>query len=44
MSPEERLDRLEALAGLFVAGEKRRRKNLEELDDKINILIEMQTH
>jgi len=42
MSPEERLDRLEALAGLFVAGEKRRRKNLEEQDEKINILIKMQ--
>ena len=43
MSPEERLDRLEAIAGLFVAAERRRRKNIEELGDKINILIEMQT-
>jgi hypothetical protein len=43
MNPEERLDRLEALPGLFVAGERRRRKNLQELDEKINILIDMQT-
>jgi DNA anti-recombination protein RmuC len=42
MSPEERLDRLEALVGLFIAGEQRRRKSLQEQDEKINILIKMQ--
>jgi len=42
MSPEERVDRLQALVGLFVAGELRRRKSLQEQDEKINILIKMQ--
>ncbi len=42
MTPEERLDRLEALVGSFVAAEKRRRKNLREQDEKINIPINMQ--
>jgi hypothetical protein len=30
MTPEQRLDRLEAIARLFMAAEQRRRKNLRE--------------
>jgi hypothetical protein len=42
MTPEQRVDRLEAIASLFVAAEQRRRKNLREQQEKIGILINMQ--
>ena len=35
MTPEQRLDRLEAVARLFIAAEQRRRKNLREQQEKI---------
>jgi hypothetical protein len=42
MNPEERLDRLEALARFFVVAERRHRKNIHAQDEKIDILINMQ--
>jgi len=42
MNPEQRLDRLEALARFFVLAERRHRKNIHAQDEKIEILINMQ--
>jgi hypothetical protein len=42
MNPEQRLDRLEALARFFVVAERRHRKNIHAQDEKIEILINMQ--
>ena len=42
MNPEQRLDRLEALARFFVVAERRHRKNIHAQDEKIDILINMQ--
>jgi len=42
MSPEERLNRLERVAKLFVRAGLRERRNRNELDEKINIIINYQ--
>lgn len=42
MTPEERLDRLERIAKLFVRAGVRYRRNLRELDDKIGVVVDMQ--
>jgi len=42
MNPEQRLDRLEALARFFVLAERRHRKNIHAQDEKLEILINMQ--
>lgn len=42
MTPEQRLDRLERIAKLFVKAGLRGRKQMREMDEKINMLIESQ--
>jgi len=42
MTSEQRLDRLERIAKLFVAAGLRARRNMCELDEKMNILIDAQ--
>ena len=42
MTPEPRLDRLERLAELFVRAGIRYRRDLRELGDKLNIMVDMQ--
>jgi predicted nuclease with TOPRIM domain len=42
MTPELRLDRLERLARLFVRAGIRYRRDLRELGDKLNIMVNMQ--
>lgn len=42
MTHEQRLDRLERIAKLFVAAGLRARRNMRELDEKIAILIDLQ--
>jgi hypothetical protein len=42
MTPEQRLDRLERIAKLFVRAGLRERRNRSELNDKINIVIKYQ--
>lgn len=42
MTPEARLDRLERFAKLFVRAGVRYRRDLRELGDKLNILVNMQ--
>ncbi len=42
MTPEQRLDRLERIAKLFVRAGLRARRNMCELDEKMNILIDAQ--
>lgn len=42
MTPEQRLDRVERLLGLFVEEGRRWRVRSHEQDDKINILIQTQ--
>jgi hypothetical protein len=40
MTSEQRLDRLERVAKLFVAAGLRARRNMRDMDEKINILID----
>ena len=40
MTPEQRLDRLERIAKLFVKAGLRARRNMRQLDEKMNILID----
>ena len=42
MTPEQRLDRLERLAKIFIRAGRRARTNSREQHEKINILIDMQ--
>lgn len=42
MTPEEKLDRLERIAKLFVSAGLRARGNLRGLDEKIGILVDAQ--
>jgi hypothetical protein len=42
MTPEQRLDRLERLAKLFVKAGRRTRRQVREQNDKINMLIAAQ--
>lgn len=42
MTPEQRLDRLERIAGLFVRTGLRERRRQREQDEKINIIIDAQ--
>lgn len=42
MTPEQRLDRLERIAKLFVKAGLRERSRMRELDEKIAILVDMQ--
>jgi hypothetical protein len=42
MRAEQRLDRLERIAKLFVAAGLRMRRNMRELDEKIGILVDAQ--
>lgn len=42
MTSEQRLDRLERVAKLFVAAGLRARRNMRDMDEKINILIDAQ--
>lgn len=42
MTPEQRLDRLERIAKLFVRAGQRARTNIREQHEKINILIDTQ--
>ncbi len=42
MTPEQRLDRLERIAKLFVKAGLRERSRMREMDDKIAILIDLQ--
>lgn len=42
MTPEQRLDRIERIAKLFVKEGRRYRRNLRALDEKIGILIDAQ--
>ena len=42
MTSEQRLDRLERIAKLFVAAGLRARRNMRDMDEKINILIDAQ--
>src|SRR6266496_1631058 len=42
VTPEQRLDRLERIAKLFVRSGLRARRNMRELDEKMNILIDAQ--
>ena len=43
MTSEQRLDRLERIAKLFVRAGLRARRNMKEQDEKINIIINNQT-
>lgn len=42
MTSEQRLDRLERVAKLFVTAGLRARRNMRELDEKIGILVNLQ--
>jgi hypothetical protein len=42
MTPEQRLDRLERIAKLFVRAGVRYRRDLRDLGDKLNILVDSQ--
>jgi hypothetical protein len=42
MTPEQRLDRLERIARLFVKAGLRACRNMREMDDKVNILLNAQ--
>ena len=42
MTPEQRLDRLERIAKLFVRAGVRPRGDLRQLDEKINIIVDAQ--
>ena len=42
LTSEQRLDRLERIAKLFVAAGLRARRNMRDMDDKMNILIDAQ--
>ena len=42
MTSEQRLDRLERIAKLFVRAGLRERRNRRELEDKINIIVDYQ--
>lgn len=42
LTSEQRLDRLERIAKLFVAAGLRARRNLRDMDEKMNILIDAQ--
>jgi hypothetical protein len=42
MTPEQRFDRLERIAKLFVRAGLRTRRNLHDMDDKLNILFDLQ--
>jgi hypothetical protein len=42
LTSEQRLDRLELIAKLFVAAGLRARRNMREMDEKMNILIDAQ--
>jgi uncharacterized protein YigA (DUF484 family) len=42
MTPEQRLDRLERIAKLFVKAGLRERSRMRELDEKVAILVDMQ--
>jgi len=42
VTPEQRLDRLERIAKLFVRAGLRARRNMRELDEKINMLVDAQ--
>ena len=42
MTPEQRLDRLERIAKLFVRAGVRYRRDLRELGDKLNIMVNIQ--
>ena len=42
MTPEARLDRLERVAKLFVKAALRARRNMREMDEKLNILGDLQ--
>ena len=42
MTPEQRLDRLERIAKLFVKAGLRARRNMREMNEKINILLDAQ--
>ena len=42
VTPEQRLDRLERIAKLFVRAGLRARRDLREMNEKINILIDTQ--
>ena len=42
MTPEQRLDRLERIAKLFVRAGVRARRDMGRLDEKINIIIDAQ--
>jgi len=42
MTSEQRLDRIERIAKLFVTAGLRARRNMRELDEKIGILVNLQ--
>ncbi|HYT50040.1 MAG TPA: hypothetical protein VEL78_06590 [Pyrinomonadaceae bacterium] len=42
MTPEQRLDRLERIAKLFVTAGLRARRNMRQLDEKVGILVDAQ--
>lgn len=42
VTPEQRLDRLERLAKLFVKAGRRGRREIRQQDDKINMIIDAQ--
>jgi|GEM_PF-1586079 len=42
MTPEQRLDRLERIAKLFIKAGLRARRNMRELDEKIGMLVSLQ--
>jgi len=42
LTSEQRLDRLERIAKLFVAAGLRARRNMRDMDEKVNILIDAQ--
>ena len=42
MTPEQRLDRLERIAKLFVRAGIRARRDMRGLDDKLNIIVDSQ--
>ena len=42
MTPEQKLDRLERIAKLFVSAGLRARRNLRDLDEKMGILVDAQ--
>jgi hypothetical protein len=42
MTPEQRLDRLERIAKLFVTAGLRARRNMRDLDERISIIVDSQ--